>query len=74
MLCLWSALWISGFPTVKSKGSQLGAFCPYAIVYCYLGFKLHYLKNLKLLSVRVKELFEPVVLRGGGKLTGFCSF
>ena len=39
-------------------------FCPYAIiVYCYLEFKLRYLKNVKLFSVRVKELFEPVVLR-----------
>ena len=52
------------------KGSQLGAFCPYAIVYCYLEFKLRYLKNLNLLSIRVK-LFEPIVLRK--KATGFCS-
>ena len=45
------------------KGSQLGAFCPQAIVYCYLEFKLRYLKNLKLFSIRVKELFELIVLR-----------
>ena len=45
------------------KGSQLGAFCSYALVYCYLEFKLRYLKNLKLFSTRVKELFEPIVLR-----------
>ena len=25
------------------KGSQLGAFCPLAIVYCYLGHKLRFL-------------------------------
>ena len=39
------------------KGSQLGAFCPYALVNCYLEFKLRYLKNLKLFSIRVKQLF-----------------
>ena len=43
------------------KGSQLGAFCPYAIVYCYVEFKLSYLKNLKLLSIRIKESYEPIV-------------
>ena len=32
-------------------------------MYCYLEFKLRYLKNLKLFSIRVKELFEPIVLR-----------
>ena len=31
-------------------------------MYCYLEFKLHYHKNLKLFSIRVKELFEPIVL------------
>ena len=30
---------------------------------CYLELKLHYVKNLKLFSIRVKELFEPTVLR-----------
>ena len=30
---------------------------------CYLEFKLHYLQNLKLLSIRVKELFECIALR-----------
>ena len=54
------------------KGSQLGTFCPQAIVYCYLEFKLHYLKNLKLFSSRVKELFEPIVLRKKGD--GFLLF
>ena len=29
----------------------------------YLEFKLRYLENLKLSSIRVKELFEPKVLR-----------
>ena len=28
------------------KGSQLDAFSPQAIVYCYLEYKLSYLKNL----------------------------
>ena len=31
-------------------------------MYCYLEFKLRYLKNLKLFSIRVKELFEPIVI------------
>ena len=31
-------------------------------MYCYLEFKLSYLKNLKLFSIRVKELSEPIVL------------
>ena len=44
------------------KGSQLDAFSPQAIVYCYLEFKLRCLKNLKLFSIRVKELSEPIVL------------
>ena len=29
----------------------------------YLEFKLRYLENLKFSSIRVKELFEPKVLR-----------
>ena len=44
------------------KGWQLNAFSPWAIVYCYLEFKLRYLENLKLFSIRVKELSEPIVL------------
>ena len=31
-------------------------------MYCYIEFKVRYLKNLKLFSIRVKELFEPIVL------------
>ena len=52
-----------------AKGSQLGTFCPYkqAIVYCYLDFKLHYLKNLKLFSIRVTESFESIVLQKTNK-------
>ena len=55
------------------KGSQLDAFCPKAIVYCYLEFKLSYLKNLKLFSIRIKELSEPKVLwrKGDGFLALF---
>ena len=41
-------------------------------MYRYLEFKLSYLKNLKLFSIRVKELFEPVVCEE--KATGFSSF
>ena len=51
------------FRIAKFKGSQLGAFWLYAIVYCYHEFKLRYLKNQKLFSIRVKELFEPIILR-----------
>ena len=46
---------------IHLKGSQLGVFCPQAIGYCYHEFKLRYFKNQKLFSVRVKELFEPIV-------------
>ena len=31
-------------------------------VYCYLEFKPRYLKILKLFSIRLKELSEPIVL------------
>ena len=41
-------------------------------MYCYLEFKLRYLKNLKLFSIRVKELSEPIVCEE--KATGFSSF
>ena len=41
-------------------------------MYCYLEFKLHYLKNLELFLIRVKELFEPIVLRK--KDDGFMLF
>ena len=47
---------------IKVKGSQLDAVSQLAIGYCYLEFKLSYLKNLKLFSIRVKELSEPIVL------------
>ena len=42
-------------------------------MYCYLEFKRRYLKNLKLFSIRVKELFEPIVFKKK-KAPGFCSF
>ena len=38
------------------KGWQLDALSPLTIVYCYLEFKLSYLKNLKLFSIGVKDL------------------
>ena len=41
-------------------------------MYCYIEFKLRYLKYLKLFSIRVKELFEPIVLRKKGD--GFLLF
>ena len=39
----------------KCKGSQLDSFSPWGIVYCYLEFKLSYLKNLKLFSITVNS-------------------
>ena len=48
-------------PTLYLQDSKLVALCPQAIVYCYLEFKLRYLKNLKLFSIKVKEFFEPMV-------------
>ena len=35
-------------------------------MHCYLEFKLRYLKNLNLFSIKVKELYEPKGLRGKG--------
>ena len=37
-----------------------------------MEFKFRYLKNLKLFWIRVKELFEPIVLRKKGD--GFLLF
>ena len=34
-------------------------------MYCYLEFKLCYLKNLKLFSIRVEELFVQGCILGG---------
>ena len=39
------------------SGVTTGCILPIGIVYCYLEFKLRYLKNLKMFSIRVKELF-----------------
>ena len=36
---------------------QLSTLCPQAMVYCYLDFKLSCLKNMKLLSIRVKIIW-----------------
>ena len=44
----------------------------HSVPFCYLEFKLCYLKNLTLFSIRVKELFEPIVLEKK-RATGFCS-
>ena len=38
-------------------------------LYSALLFKLRYLKNLKLFSIRVKELFEPIAVRRKYKAT-----
>ena len=47
---------------IRFKGLQLDALCSQAKVYCYLKFRLGYLKNLRLFSIKVKELFEPIVM------------
>ena len=57
--------WFRGCEINKSsefKGSRMVAFFPEPMVR-YLEFKLCYHKNLKLFSVRLKELFVPMVLR-----------
>ena len=41
-------------------------------MYCYLEFKLSYLKNLKLFSIRIKELSGHKFCEE--KATGFSSF
>ena len=51
----------------KSYYSSIGY-----IVYCHLECKLRYLRNLKLFSIRVKELFKPTVLQR--KADGFLLF
>ena len=50
---------------VKSPlGVTTGGLLPIGYtVYFYIEFKLRYLKTLKLFSIRVKELFEPLVLK-----------
>ena len=55
------------------KRSQLGAFCPQDIVYCYHEFKLRYLKNQKLFSIRVKELFESILLQKSDRFLLFLK-
>ena len=49
--------------TCLLRGHNWVHFAHMAIMYCYLEFKLRYLKNLQLFSIRVKELFQPIVLR-----------
>ena len=60
------------FVSEQGWPSYLDAFYPYAIVNCYIEFKLSYLKNRKLFSIRVKELFEPIVF--SKKSDGFLLF
>ena len=49
---------------IKIKWLQLSVF-PHRLfmVFCYREFKLSYLNNLKLFLIRVKELFEKMVLQ-----------
>ena len=44
-------------------------------MHCYLEFKLRYLNNMKLVSIRVKESFEPIDLREkkGDRLSLFLN-
>ena len=51
---------------IKLKGLQLDAFCSQAVVYCYIEFKLSYLKNMKWFPIKVKELF--------GCAEDYCSY
>ena len=61
---------------VRLRGHNWVHFAHRPIVYCYIEFKLRYLKILKLFSIRVKELFEPIVLqkKKKKKATGFSPF
>ena len=45
-------------------------------MYCHLDFKIRYLKNLRLFSIRVTKLFEPKVLqkKKRKKSDGFSLF
>ena len=59
-----SKSWVSESVSVNElKGHNWVHFAHRLLVYCYLEFRFHYLKNLKLFSIRVKELFEPIVLQ-----------
>ena len=44
------------------KGFQLAAFCPLTTMYRYYEFKVGYLIKIKLFSIRIKELSEPLIL------------
>ena len=44
------------------KGSQLECILHIGYVYCYLEFKLRYLKDLTLFSIRVR-IYDPIVLQ-----------
>ena len=50
--------------------------CFFPQAYCYLEIKLYYLNNLRLFSIRVKELFKPTVLQKKKKkqVMGFALF
>ena len=50
-------------PHLALRGHNWTHFVQRAIVYCYLEFELRYLENLKLFLIRVKEIFEPLVLQ-----------
>ena len=51
--------------SVALRGQDLIYFAMGNIAY-YLEFKLRYLNSLKLFPIKVKELFEPLVLRRKG--------
>ena len=57
------------YDTVVLRGHN---WVHFAHLYCYPEFKLSYLKNLKLFSIRIKEMLEPIVLRN--KCDGFLLF
>ena len=58
--------------SIELRGHNWIHFAHRLLVYCYLDFKLRYLKSLKLFSISVKELFESTVLRKKGD--GFLLF
>ena len=49
------------------KGVKLVAVCPEAVAYCYLEFKLRYLKNWNCFQLE-QIIIEPIVIKGNGSL------
>ena len=49
---------------LRCEELQLDALCKQAMVYCYREFEVCYLEKLKLFSIRVLIIFEPIIWKG----------